>query len=687
MITNFEKPEILSPAGDMDCLKSALNFGADAVFLAGKMFGMRSAPQNFDNDQLKKACDLAHAKGARIHVTCNTLPRNNEIPHLQEFMENAQACGVDAFIIADLGVFEAAKKYAPKVQRHISTQAGVTNYAAANVLYNMGASRVVLAREIPLDEIAEMRAKVPKELEIECFVHGAMCVSFSGRCLISSYMTGRDANHGDCAQPCRWKYHLYEENRQGQYFPVEETGDGTYLYNSRDLCMIEHIPELVKAQAGQGRVGKVLQRRGEREAVALSQGAQGGLVTLEMLALGPGQQGPGIEGKAPVGRDEAGLEIVHGAQAHTAGAGPLRAVEGKELRAGRGQGDVAVRTDRSGRMDDVPFPFGPVGQVDGQAAFAVAQGQLHGIGQAAADAVLVDQAVHHQIDAVLLVLVQGGHVVQRMEGAVHAHAGEAFGTQLLELVLMGAFLQFHQRRHDHELAALGQGHDVGDDLVGGAGLDGAAAGGAVHAAQTGEEDAQKVVDLRHRAHGGAGVARGALLLQRDGRGKALDLLHVRLVHLGQELPGIGRKGFHIAALALGIDDIEGQGGLAGTGGPADHHQLVAGDVQADVLEVVLPGFFDMDAGIVHGLLCKRGDVVWQEGFLISTGKNGPERWTKDREGRIKFLTSRDGVAARGRYACFFLSADAHAAGPVRGPGAGERAHRPRGVRRPAHEYF
>ena len=197
MITNFEKPEILSPAGDMDCLKSALNFGADAVFLAGKMFGMRSAPQNFDNDQLKKACDLAHAKGARIHVTCNTLPRNNEIPHLQEFMENAQACGVDAFIIADLGVFEAAKKYAPKVQRHISTQAGVTNYAAANVLYNMGASRVVLAREIPLDEIAEMRAKVPKELEIECFVHGAMCVSFSGRCLISSYMTGRDANHGD----------------------------------------------------------------------------------------------------------------------------------------------------------------------------------------------------------------------------------------------------------------------------------------------------------------------------------------------------------------------------------------------------------------------------------------------------------------------------------------------------------
>ena len=444
---------------------------------------------------------------------------------------------------------------------------------------------------------------------------------------------------------------------------------------------------LAVEQAGQGRVGKVLQRRGEREAVALAQGAQGGLVTLEVFALGPGQQGPGIEGKAPVGRDEAGLEIVHGAQAHAAGTGPLRAVEGKELRAGRGQGDMAVRTDRGGGMDDVPFPFGPVGQVDGQAAFAVAQGQLHGVGQAAADAVLVDPAVHHQVDAVLLVLVQGGHVVQGVEGAVHTHAGEAFGAQLFELVLMGAFLQFHQRRHDHELAALGQGHDVGDDLVGGAGLDGAAAGGTVHAAQTGEEDAQKVVDLRHRAHGGTGIARGALLFQRDGRGKALDLLHVRLVHLGQELPGIGRKGFHIAALALGIDDIEGQGGLAGTGGPADHHQLVAGDVQADVLEVVLPGFFDMDAGIVHGLLCKRGDAVWQEGFLISAGKNGPERWTKDGEGRIKFLTSRDSVAARGRYACFFLSADAHAAEPVRGPGAGERAHRPRGVRRPAHEHF
>ena len=241
------KPEILSPAGDMDCLQSALSFGADAVFLAGRMFGMRSSPRNFDADELRRACAAAHAKGKKIHLTCNILPRNDELKALPGFLIMAQDCGVDAFIIADLGVFEAAKRYAPRVARHISTQAGVTNYAAANALYQMGASRVVMAREIPLDEIAEIRAKVPKELEIECFVHGAMCVSFSGRCLISSYMTGRDANHGDCAQPCRWKYHLFEETREGQYFPVEEDSRGTFLYNSRDLCMIEHIPALVKA--------------------------------------------------------------------------------------------------------------------------------------------------------------------------------------------------------------------------------------------------------------------------------------------------------------------------------------------------------------------------------------------------------------------------------------------------------
>lgn len=243
----MKKPEILSPAGDFECLESAVKFGADAVFLAGKQFGMRTASANFDNEQLKKACDLAHKNNVKIHLTCNTLPREYELDNLPEFLSFAQSAGVDAFIIADVGVMELAKKYAPEVKLHVSTQAGVTNHLTANTLYNMGASRVVLARELSFEEISELRAKTPKELEIETFVHGAMCVSFSGRCLISSYMTGRDANRGDCAQPCRWKYHLFEENREGQFFPVEETDKGTFLYNSRDLCMIEHIPELVKA--------------------------------------------------------------------------------------------------------------------------------------------------------------------------------------------------------------------------------------------------------------------------------------------------------------------------------------------------------------------------------------------------------------------------------------------------------
>ena len=243
----IKRPEILSPAGDMECIKNSLKFGADAVYLAGKQFGMRTASKNFDNDELKKAVELAHSYGSKLYVTCNTLPRNNEMAVLPDFLSYADEIGVDAFIIADLGVFELAKKYAPNVERHISTQAGIVNSDTANAWYNMGASRVVLAREMTFDDIVDIRAKIPKELEIECFVHGAMCVSFSGRCLISSYLTGRDANRGDCAQPCRWKYHLYEENREGQFFPVEEADGGTYLYNSRDMCMIEHIPELIES--------------------------------------------------------------------------------------------------------------------------------------------------------------------------------------------------------------------------------------------------------------------------------------------------------------------------------------------------------------------------------------------------------------------------------------------------------
>ena len=241
------KPEVLSPAGDMEGLEAALRFGADAVYLGGKSFGMRTAPKNFSTEELYIACEKAHELGKRVYITCNTIPRNADIPSAPDFLRECASAGIDAFIITDLGIFEMAKRYAPDVERHISTQGGVMNYAAAKAWYELGAKRVVLAREARLDEIAEIRARIPDELEIECFVHGAMCVSFSGRCLISSYLTGRDANRGDCAQPCRWKYHLYEENREGQFFPVEEDSDGTYLYNSRDMCMIEHIPELVKA--------------------------------------------------------------------------------------------------------------------------------------------------------------------------------------------------------------------------------------------------------------------------------------------------------------------------------------------------------------------------------------------------------------------------------------------------------
>lgn len=239
--------EVLSPAGDMEALDAALRFGADAVYLAYTEFGMRTAPKNFDAEDLKVAVDKVHSLGKKLYVTCNTLPRHDQIERMPEFLQYGQSLGVDAFIIADLGVFELAKKYAPRVARHISTQAGIVNHETAKAFYNMGAERVVLARELSLEDIAAIRAKTPKELEIECFVHGAMCVSFSGRCLISSYLTGRDANRGDCSQPCRWKYHLMEENRQGEFFPVEESDGGTFLYNSKDMCMIEHIPELIKA--------------------------------------------------------------------------------------------------------------------------------------------------------------------------------------------------------------------------------------------------------------------------------------------------------------------------------------------------------------------------------------------------------------------------------------------------------
>lgn len=240
------KIELLAPAGDFERLEMALHYGADAVYLAGTQFGMRASAGNFTFPELSKATKLAHANGTAVHMTCNTLPREDELSQLPEFLEQAQDAGVDAFIIADLGVMAAAKKYAPKVSRHVSTQLGVINSATANVLFDMGADRVVLARETPMEDIRKIRANTPKELEIEAFVHGAMCVSFSGRCLLSNYLTGRDANRGACAQPCRWKYHLVEEKRPGEYFEISED-KGTHIMNSRDMCMIEHIPELIDA--------------------------------------------------------------------------------------------------------------------------------------------------------------------------------------------------------------------------------------------------------------------------------------------------------------------------------------------------------------------------------------------------------------------------------------------------------
>lgn len=244
---NVVAPEVLSPAGDMERLGCALDFGADAVYLAGKTFGMRTSPGNFTFEELEKAVAMCHKKNVKVYLTCNTVAKNDEIDELPEFLKTAEKCGIDALIISDIGAFSLAKKYAPNTQIHVSTQAGIMNYQTAAAFYEMGASRVVLAREMSLEDIKVLRDKTPPELEIECFVHGAMCVSFSGRCLLSNYLVGRDSNRGDCAQPCRWKYYLMEETRPGKYFPVEQGENGTYIMNARDMCMIEHIPQLVDA--------------------------------------------------------------------------------------------------------------------------------------------------------------------------------------------------------------------------------------------------------------------------------------------------------------------------------------------------------------------------------------------------------------------------------------------------------
>ncbi len=242
-----KKLELLAPAGDWERLEMAVAYGADAVYLAGTSFGMRSFAGNFEGEELKRAAAYCRAHGVDVHAACNTMPRNDEIAGLPQWLELLEESGVTAVILADVGVLALAKRYAPSLRIHISTQASVANYQAARAWHDLGADRIILARELSLTEIAEIRARTPKELELEAFAHGAMCVSYSGRCLISNYMTGRDANRGACAQPCRYQYALMEEKRPGEYFDVYEDEKGSYIMNSRDMCMIDHLPDLIDA--------------------------------------------------------------------------------------------------------------------------------------------------------------------------------------------------------------------------------------------------------------------------------------------------------------------------------------------------------------------------------------------------------------------------------------------------------
>ena len=240
-----DKPELLSPAGDWEKMTMAVAYGADAVYMAGHSFGMRSGAGNFSPDELTRAVTYCHERGVKVYVTCNTVPHNRELKELPDFLRHLNAAGADAVIAADIGVMEMVRRFAPQCALHASTQTGIANHRTALALRDLGADRVILARELTLEEIREIRENTPPELELEVFVHGAMCVSFSGRCLLSDYLTGRDANRGQCAQPCRWKYHLVEEKRPGQYMEITEDG-GTYILNSRDLRMIEYLPQLLE---------------------------------------------------------------------------------------------------------------------------------------------------------------------------------------------------------------------------------------------------------------------------------------------------------------------------------------------------------------------------------------------------------------------------------------------------------
>ncbi len=241
-----ETIELLSPAGDWERMEMAVAYGANAVYLAGGMFGMRSFAGHFGEGVLDKAVDYCHSRGVKVYVTCNTMPRNDEIPQLPAWLEYLEATKVDAVILADMGVLALAKRHAPTVDVHISTQASIVNYVSAQMYYDLGASRVILARELSLEDIRLLRQQTPKELELEAFVHGAMCMSYSGRCLLSSFMTGRDANRGACAQPCRYQYALMEETRTGEAYTIVEEAGETFILNSRDLCMIDHVQELVE---------------------------------------------------------------------------------------------------------------------------------------------------------------------------------------------------------------------------------------------------------------------------------------------------------------------------------------------------------------------------------------------------------------------------------------------------------
>ncbi len=243
----MKKPELLIPASSLEVLKTAVVFGADAVYIGGEVFSLRAKSKNFSMEDMREGIAFAHAHGAKVYVTANILAHNGDLDGVEKYFHELKAIGPDALIISDPGVFQIAKEVCPEIEIHISTQANNTNYRTYRFWHSLGAKRVVSARELSMDELRELRANIPEDLEIETFIHGAMCISYSGRCLLSSYFTGRDANQGACTHPCRWKYAIMEETRPGEYLPVYENERGTYIFNSKDLCMIEHIPELVEA--------------------------------------------------------------------------------------------------------------------------------------------------------------------------------------------------------------------------------------------------------------------------------------------------------------------------------------------------------------------------------------------------------------------------------------------------------